>query len=219
MTRAGAWLLAIAVAGCAAGPLALLPVTPLLATALASRGGDDQAAKLIAELEAKQDWAGLSALAARHLKLDPSDTDWWVIFGYARLRDKDYQQAIEVFSRLVDRAPEDTDARNLLGEALRLSGRPGRAVQVLERAVTISPSSPASWFLLGEAYRDDRRLERAKAAYLDAVRLEPAFSPAWLGLAKVLARTGPREEYEEAVKRLQALDPAMAQELGAPVAR
>ena len=67
--------------------------------------------------------------------------------------------------------------------------------------------------LLGEAYRDDNRLERAKEAYRDAVRIDPEFSPAWAGLAGVLARTGPRVEFEEAIKQLMRLEPELAKQI------
>ena len=84
---------------------------------------------------------------------------------------------------------------------------------MLERAITINSNSPATFFLLGEAYRDDNRLERAKDAYRDAVRIEPDFSPAWQGLAGVLARTGPRADFEEAIKQLMRLEPGIGKQI------
>ena len=111
------------------------------------------------------------------------------------------------------RNPEDIDPRNLLGEALRMSGQPVLAAQVLERAIGINSNTPATHFLLGEAYRDDNRLERAKEAYRDALRVDPEFSPAWTGLAGVLARTGPRVEFEEAIKQLLRLEPEIAKQI------
>ena len=86
------------------------------------------------------------------------------------------------------------------------------AAQVLERAVSISSNTAATRFLLGEAYRDDNRLERAKEAYRDAVVIDADFGPAWAGLAAVLARTGPRDEFEAAMKQLTRLEPELARQ-------
>ncbi len=205
-------MLALCTAACATA-LAFIPVTPLLSTALSSRANDDSTAKQIVEFETKQDWEGLSKFALLHIERDPQDVDWWVILAFARIQQKEYKVAIDILNRAITRSPEDVDPRNLLGEALRLSGDPVRAAQVLERAITINSNTPATFFLLGEAYRDDNRLERAKDAYRDAVRIDPEFSPAWQGLAGVLARTGPRADFEEAITQLMRLEPAIAKQI------
>jgi cytochrome c-type biogenesis protein CcmH/NrfG len=214
LIKAAARMLAVAVAlaGCAATP-PFVPVSPLLASALSSRGEDEQIRKRIAELEIKEDWPGLSSLAVQYLAQNPADDNWMVIVGYARLKEKDYRQAIDALTSALQRSPEDIDARNLLGEAFRLSEQPERAVQVLEHAVAIDPTSPATRFLLGEAYRDSGRLERAKSAYLESVRIEPSYSAGWFGLVMLLSRTGPREEFEKALKQLETVDPELAQEV------
>jgi cytochrome c-type biogenesis protein CcmH/NrfG len=211
-SRLAAFLLALCVAACATA-LAFIPVTPLLSTALSSRANDDVAAKQIVELEIKKDWSGLAAFALQNIKRDPEDTDWWLILGYAQIQQRQYSQAIEILDRAIARNPEDIDPRNLLGEALRLSGKPVPAAQVLERALYINSNTPATRFLLGEAYRDDNRLERAKEAYRDAIRIDPEFSPAWAGLAGVLARTGPRVEFDEAMTQLMRLEPELAKQI------
>ena len=68
------------------------------------------------------------------------------------------------------------------------------------------------WFLLGEAYSDAIWLERAKYAYREAIRLETTYVSAWYGLAGVLARVGPKDEYQDALERLRSLKPEAAQQ-------
>jgi cytochrome c-type biogenesis protein CcmH/NrfG len=201
----------LALAGCLPA-LSIIPVTPLLSTALSTRPGDEESAKAIAGLEVKQDWDGISALALKELKAAPADDDWLVVLGYSRMRAGDYRAAIEAFNRVATRSPEDSDARNLLGESLRLSGQPERATEVLERAVVSHPSSVTGWFLLGQAYADSQRVERAKSAFQEAVRLEPDYGAGWLGLATLLARVGPRDEYERALERLKETSPDLLAE-------
>lgn len=205
-------LLALCTAACATA-LAFIPVTPLLSTALSARVNDDATAKEIVALEIKKDWAGLKDYALQRLTQSPEDIDWWVILAFAQIQNKEYKSAIDNLNRAIVRTPEEVDPRNLLGEALRLSGDPVRAAQVLERAVSISSNTAATRFLLGEAYRDDNRLERAKGAYRDAIMIDAEFGPAWASLAGVLARTGPRAEFEEAIDRLMKLEPELAQQI------
>src|ERR1700694_2633890 len=108
----------IACAGCA-GPLMLIPwgplLSPLLTSALASRGGDDAERRLLAELEAKEDWAGIERFAADKLRQDPMSSNWWIVTGYAAFRAGDYPRAISALTRATERNPEDIDGWNLLG--------------------------------------------------------------------------------------------------------
>ena len=207
--------LVLVLAACAPVSL-LMPTAPLLSAALASRGDDSDTAEAIRDLQVKRDWIGLSRLASERIALKPDDADWWVVLGYATLQKKDLPEAIKILGTAVERAPEDIDALNLLAEAQRLSGQVARSTRTLERAMTVDPSSPISRFLLGEAYRDEGLLSRAREAYAEAVRLEPGFILAWNGLARVLQRTGPQEDFEAAVARLRKLDPVLAQDFAPP---
>ena len=209
MKSAAALLVAAVLACGCAGNQVLTPVSPLLGAPLSLRARDYEIRRHIAQLEVKGDWQSLSAMAAEVTARDPADEDWLVILGYSRLQAGEYRQAIEVLRQAAERSPEDADAPNLQGEALRLSGQSEQAIQLLERSVMSHPNSVQGWFLLGEAYRDSRRLERARAAYGESVRMEPEYSMGWFGLAGVLSSIGPREQYEEALKRLKAVNPAL----------
>lgn len=210
--RAAAILFALCTAACAAA-LPFIPVTPLLSTALSSRVNDDALAKQVIEMEIRKDWLGLAKFAAARMVTEPEEIDWWVILAFAQIQQKEFKPAIALLERAIARSPEDIDPRNLLGEAYRQSGDPARAAEILERAVYINSNTAQTRYLLGEAYRDDNRLERAKQAYRDAVLIDAEFSPAWASLAGVLARTGPREEFEEAIKQLTLLEPQIAKQL------
>jgi predicted Zn-dependent protease len=213
MRIAAALAAAAAVLGACAGPTPVLaPVSPLLEGPLSIRANGYEAQRAVGELEAKGDWRSLASLAGRVTARNPADEDWLVILGYACLQGGQYAQAIEALRRAVERAPEDADAANLRGEALRRSGQPLEAARLLERSVMDRPNSPPGWYLLGLAYTDLKRLDRARAAYLESVRIDPDYAMGWFGLAGVLARLGPRKQYEDALKRLGALNPALLEE-------
>lgn len=212
MARLASLLIAFFLLSCVQSALMYM-ATPLLSVALSSRGGDDQTAQLIASLESKQDWAGLSRLAQQRLLREADNSGWWVVLGYAQVQLGEYQRASESFRQAVERNPEDIDAWNMLGDSQRLNGRHAVAVQTLEHAASIDSTSSVTRYLLGEAFRSDNRLERAKMSYREALRLEPRFGMAWFGLGTVLVRTGPRDELLGVVERLKVIDPPLAREL------
>ncbi len=208
--RYTAALIVAAVLACACAETQLLtPVSPLLGTPLSIRARDYELRRQIAEFERSGDWQSLSGLAAKALERNSGDEDWLVILAYARLQAGDFRQANEILRDAARLSPEDADAVNLQGEALRLSGQPGQAIRLLERSVLDHPNSAPGWFLLGEAYTDAQRADRARAAYAESVRIEPQYAMGWYGLAGILARLGPRDQYENALKHLGALNPPL----------
>jgi Flp pilus assembly protein TadD len=180
---------------------------------LVGRGDSYEERAIIAELNQKREWAQLQRLAVERQRHDPDGSDWAVVDGYARLRQKDYSGATTVLSRIVQSHPEDTGAWDLLGESQRQVGQPGRAAQTLERASTVGRTSYLTFFLLGRAYRDSNRLRRAIDAYGEAVRLAPEFAPAWFELGAAQARIGESREAVQSAAVLRKLDPVLAERL------
>lgn len=204
-------LLVLSVVACA--QLALIPWTPLLSIALASRGDDHRDVEVIADLQKKEDWRGLSQLAQQHVAKDPNRSNWWIVLGYAQMRLGEQAQAIEAFSRAVQWAPEDIDGWNMLGEAQRLAKKPEVAIQTLDRASSIDPRSPVTRYLLGQAYSDTGRHLRAAEAYRASLQLEPGFAEAWFGLGYSLVQLGEKKDVPPIIAKLKELNPALAGEL------
>ncbi len=190
----------------------LTPVSPLLGAPLSLRAGSYEARRQVAELEQNGEWRSLSELAGQVTARSPADEDWLLILGYARLQAGEYREAIEALRQASARAPEDDDAANLQGEALRRSGQPEQAARLLQRSVMDRPSSAPGWYLLGMAYTDLKRTERARAAFSESVRMDPEYAMGWYGLAGALAQLGPPDQYEDALKRLGALNPALLEQ-------
>jgi len=174
-------VLAGLLAGCA-GPLAFVPISPLLTAALSARSEDSRTGELIADLQKKGDWAGIARFAQDRLV------------------------------RATQANPEDIDGWNLLAEAQRRAGRPGASARTLERAVSVDPTSHVMRYLMGEAYRENGDPVRAEAAYRQALQLAPGMALAWFGLGSVLIRTGTSDDLESITRALQRLDAALAAE-------
>ena len=197
-----------------AGPLAFVPITPLLSAALSTRGDDMRTSDQIVALQKKGDWEAMAKLAQAKLLRDPADANGWVLLGYSLLQLKQVPEAIQALIRATNANPEDIDAWNLLAEAQRRAGQPGASTRTLERALSVDPTSPVTRFLLGEAYRENGQPVRAAEAYREAVRISPRMAFGWYGLGVVLIPTGTPADLDEIGARLTALEPGLAREFG-----
>lgn len=176
---------------------------------------DDTNRRRIAEFEQRRDWDGLARFAEENVKNDKSNSDWWIIAGYAYSQSGQRKRAIESYGEAVRLSPDEMLGWNLLAQEWRSAGQPDRALQIANRALNVKNDSPATWFLVGEANSDLGRLEPAVSAYREAIKLNERFAPAWLGLGKAYARLGRPNEKRQTEQALERLDPALAKELAA----
>ena len=167
----------------------------------------------VAELDARGDWNGLVQFAEENLAHDRSNSDWWMVKGYAYAQLGKYDKAADCFEEMVRLQPDAMLGWNLLAQSQRAARQPQRAVQTLNNALLIRADSPATWYLLGESYSDLGRNQLAAQAYRQAVRLNREFPQAWYGLGRCYARQGRQKEFEQVVQTLARLDPPMAERL------
>lgn len=217
------WLLCACLGIALAALAACTPKTAALVAALPEgtasallgnvRGMEEGNQRRVAELEARKDWDGLAKLAEENISKDRNNADWWLVAGYAYSQAGRHAQAVERFVERVRLAPDDLLGWNFLAQSYRDAGQPQRAVQTLNNAHLVRPGTPATWYLLGESYSDLNRYLPAAAAYREAVQLERDFAQAWFGLGRAYARLGRRAEYDQALRALQQLSPALAKEL------
>jgi predicted Zn-dependent protease len=176
-------------------------------------GEGDQ--KLISELEYHKEWGALAKLAEVQVAADRHNADWWFVAGYAYSKSSRHGLAVERFTERVRLAPDDMVGWNLLAQAQRDAGQPLRAAQTLNNAHLVRPGTPSTYYLLGESYSDLGRYLPAAAAYRESVKLDSKFAQAWFGLGRAAAQLGQRGDYDQALKALRELDPALAKELAA----
>ena len=212
----GAALVLCTLAACAGQeelPLGRLPdgTVSVLLTHIQGIGEDGR--RRIAALEVHKDWDGLAKFAEENIAANRNIADWWLVAGYAHAQAGRNARSIEYFTERVRLAPDDLLGWNLLAQSYRDTGRPQRAVQTLNNAHLVRQGTPATWYLLGESYSDLDRFLPAAAAYREAVQLERGFAQAWFGLGRAYSRLGRRPEYEQALKALEPLDPALAKKL------
>jgi len=120
----------------------------------------------------------------RAIEIKPSLTSGYVNLGNVYLVRKEYQQAEEMFRRVVTQN-NNASAWASLGDALLGQARNAEAIEALEKAVEIDQTE-ASWFnRLGALQAMEGRYDKAEAAFNEALKLDPKFSVARNNLLKL----------------------------------
>jgi predicted Zn-dependent protease len=208
--------LLLAAAGCtpqSAFIMGLLPDGTVSALLSHIDAGDEQARKVIYDLEARKDWDGISRIADDNVQRDRNSSSWWFVAGYAHAEAGRPGKAAEAFSELVRLAPDDPLGWNMLAQAYRDNKQPQRAVQALSTAHQLRKGTASTYFLLGECYADLDRDLPAAGAYRESLHIDANYAPAWFGLGRTAARLGRTEDFDSALKSLERLDPKKAKEL------
>jgi len=185
-----------------------MSVTPIVA-AIASRL-DQATARHIVDLEQKQDWAGMLALAQAQLQREPGRADWWGLQGYALARQGQHAAAIESYERAVRLSPEDESSWLALAQSQNELGRFDQAIQTYRQALRYRPESAQAYLALANLYQRQGQPDLALPNYRESVRYDPDSAQGWYGLAAAYQSTGQREARDQALRRLRKLDPAAA---------
>jgi cytochrome c-type biogenesis protein CcmH/NrfG len=211
--RAGV-LACIAVCGaCAqvAVQVASMAVTPTVAAF--ARHVDQSTARRIVELDQKQDWPGMAALAQAQLQRDATSANWWWLQGYALARQDQHAAAVESYQQALRISPEDENTWLSLAQSQDALGRSDLAVRAYRQALRNRPESAQAYLALAEHYMQHGDPDRALPNYRESVRYDAYLAQSWYGLATAYNLTGQNERRDEALQGLRKLDPAAADQL------
>lgn len=188
-----------------------MAVTPTVAAF--ARHVDQGTSRQIVELEQKQDWDGMVALAQAQLQRDPSGANWWWLQGYALARQDRHAAAIESYQQALRISPEDEDTWLSLAQSQDALGRSDLAVRAYGQALRNRPESAQAYLALAEHYMQHDDPDQALPNYRESVRYDAYLAQAWYGLAAAYELTGQNERRDEALQGLRKLDPAAADQL------
>ncbi len=189
----------------------MISVTPTLAAF--ARHLDRASAERVVELEQKQDWAGMLALAQARVQREPEKGDWWYLQGYALSRQGNNEAAAESYRQAARLSPEDEGAWLALGQAQSTLGRTEQAIGAYRQALRYRPESAQAYLALADLYRDQGKPDLALPNYRESVRYDPELRAAWVGLVAAYQTTGQIERRDQALQMLRRLDPAAADRL------
>jgi Flp pilus assembly protein TadD len=92
--------------------------------------------------------------------------------GDERFSERRYQEAAEIYRRLLTLTPNDADAHNDLGLALHYLGRSDEALKVLKRGVEKDPQMQRIWLTLGFVQMHSAEKTEARFTLQHAVEMQ-----------------------------------------------
>lgn len=124
---------------------------------------------------------------------------------------KQYLEALGLYSEVTQIDPRDADAFYMVGVILGIQGRKQQSIEYLQNADALRPDHVLTHYNLGVAYRDSGDLERAREEFEKTVRLKPDYSAAYNSLAHVLINTRRLEEAVDVFYKVIKLQPTVAE--------
>ena len=121
-----------------------------------------------------------------------------------------WEQAEDLYRRVLAQAPNHADAHHLLGLVLSRKGNHTQAVRHVGRAIAVAGDNPFYHNNLGEVWRRQDRQDKAIPSYKEALRLHPGFPEAHYNLANVLKAQGQLDEAIDHYRRAVRLKPDYA---------
>jgi tetratricopeptide (TPR) repeat protein len=107
----------------------------------------------------------------------------YLALGAACLEMRDYDKAIENFSKAIRLDPQNAEAYNLRGVAWKFKGQFDNMIRDCTEAIRIDPKFAAAYHNRGRAWRGKKEYDKAIADFTQATRVDPLYGGAYNSLA------------------------------------
>ena len=112
------------------------------------------------------------------------------------------EEAEERYRQVLEMSPEHIDTLINMGVVYHDLENLPKAFEYLERAIELDPERSAAWHNLGNVYNRCKEVDKAKSAFEKAVKLAPDSTRSFKEIAKILYKSGNKED---SVKTLRGL--------------
>jgi tetratricopeptide (TPR) repeat protein len=133
--------------------------------------------------------------------------------GTASFARAEYQQALELYARVVELKPRDADARNNLGATLYKLERFGEADDQFRKAVALKPNFPEALCNLGAVLQWEGYFAESEESLRKALKLRPNYLDARSLLGSTLVLQGRPREAKDHFERTLGTSPKDAEAL------
>ena len=145
-----------------------------------------------------------SARALRHLEkaasLNPQLIDAEAYLASVLAKNRQYQEAIQAYSKVIEQSPNNVQALMGLGEVYIRLQQYNEAVAVLERAARLNPNDKELYYNLGQAYEQTKDFVKAADAYGKFIQSQPP--DAWSGYLQLGLCYIELNQYDMAIQAL-----------------
>lgn len=141
------------------------------------------------------------------LKIQPDNIINLLILGTIHAQLKEFETAIDFFTKAIKINPNLTEAHYALGNALRDKGQIDEAISSFLKVIQLDQNYMEAYINLGFIYYESGRLEEAITYYQKAIQINPNFATVYYMLANALRN---KEQYDESVgyyQKAQYLNP------------
>jgi tetratricopeptide (TPR) repeat protein len=141
------------------------------------------------------------------LKID-QQIEVYAPLGFALMQTDRHDEALKIYSKMVELAPGNAAARRFFAHELAAAGRRAEAIVQLETVLAGARPYPpyVIWYAeLGTLLRSQNQTQKAATVFRKAANLDPGYTPAWNGLAAALLDQGRFADARAATQRLLTL--------------
>jgi len=159
----------------------------------------------VQSLKSEGNWNVIVIYATEWTRKQPTDPEAWreLAAGYMRLRQ--YREALDAASKVVELAPEDAAAWQTLGQINLALQQPAEALAAFEQAVARDDRDLASIIQTGTLNSQLGRFPDARIAFAKALALNPQDIEALCGTASLAQKEGRTKDAEALTRQIASL--------------
>ena len=164
-------------------------------------------------------WRDPAALYRHALAVTSRNMVAWNNLGMHHLGQGATEEALSCFQQALQAQPDYAEARYNLGVTLGLLGRSSEAMAAYQQALRLDPRNADGWVNLAILQRTRSDTQQAISSLLRAIELRPGDPLALANLVLSHAARGDRGAASQAFEELRRVDPELAGQLAAQLAR
>jgi tetratricopeptide (TPR) repeat protein len=119
------------------------------------------------------DTGKMKILSVGELGLDTDDPQSLALAGDRYFENRQYEQAIVIYRKVLELNPSDVDTHNDLGLALFYTGKAQEAIEILKKGTGVDPNYQRIWLSLGFVMISTGKIDDAREALIRARDLDP----------------------------------------------
>jgi len=143
-------------------------------------------------------------------KVNLLSTEDWFTKGMAFVNSRDFDSAIEAFSKAIFLDPNFAMAYNNRGTAYGDKGQYDRAIDDYNEAISLDPDLALAYIGRGNAYNYKGQFDRAIEDYNRAISFDPNYAPAYNNRGIAYDKKGQPDRAIEDYNKAISLDPNLA---------